>query len=91
MHPRHQENRPAHHAAHGVEQQQRQGLDREGEERGGAVRLHPTPPTSVTTSAAATPGNGQALPAVRVATPGCRIGYMDHTGCHQLNRDLTAK
>jgi hypothetical protein len=23
-------------------------------------------------------------PAVRVATPGCQIGYMEHTGCHRL-------
>ena len=22
----------------------------------------------------------------RLVTPGCQIGYMDHTGCHQLNR-----
>jgi hypothetical protein len=27
----------------------------------------------------------------RVVTPGCQIGYVDHTGCHQLNRVLTAK
>jgi hypothetical protein len=27
----------------------------------------------------------------RVVTPGCQIGYMDHhSGCHQLNRVLTA-
>jgi hypothetical protein len=27
----------------------------------------------------------------RVGTPGCQISYMDHTGCHQLDRVLTAK
>jgi hypothetical protein len=28
----------------------------------------------------------------RVVTPGCQIGCMDYTGCHQLlNRVLTAK
>jgi hypothetical protein len=27
----------------------------------------------------------------RVVTPGYQIVYMDHTGCHQLNRVLTAK
>jgi hypothetical protein len=26
---------------------------------------------------------------VLVVTPGCQIGYMEHTGCHQLNRVLT--
>jgi hypothetical protein len=30
-------------------------------------------------------------PVGRVVTPGSQIGYMDHTGCHQLNRVLTAK
>jgi hypothetical protein len=28
-------------------------------------------------------------PAGRGVTPGCQIGYMDYTGCHQLNRVLT--
>jgi hypothetical protein len=23
--------------------------------------------------------------------PGCQIGYMEYTGCHRLNRALTAK
>jgi hypothetical protein len=27
----------------------------------------------------------------RVGTPGCQIGHMDHAGCRQLNRVLTAK
>jgi hypothetical protein len=27
----------------------------------------------------------------RVVTPGCQIGYMEHTGCHQFECVLTAK
>jgi hypothetical protein len=27
----------------------------------------------------------------KVVSPGCQIGYMEYTGCHQLNRVLTAK
>jgi hypothetical protein len=26
-----------------------------------------------------------------LSTPGCQIGYMEHTGCHQLNRVLTCE
>ena len=33
--------------------------------------------------AAPPPRTPPAWPGTRVVTPGCQIGYMDHTGCHQ--------